>query len=90
MHDRSVMAIDPGIPTMPGRSTSGFRRPGKRFLLAPGAKRREVLGESHEGLVRCVPLRTACETDLHMDDSFNKFKIFLSVATCRYSNGRTM
>ena len=48
MHGRSRMTIDPRIPTMPGRSTSGFRRPG-RHLLAPSAKRREVFGESHEG-----------------------------------------
>ena len=33
---------------MPGRSTSSFHRPGKT-LLAPSAKRREVLYESHEG-----------------------------------------
>ena len=38
------MTIDPRIATMPGRSTSGFFA-----LLAPGAKRREVFGESHEG-----------------------------------------
>ena len=28
MHGRSRMAIDPRLPTMPGRSTSGFHRPG--------------------------------------------------------------
>ena len=27
---RSRMTIDPCIPTMPGRSTSGFRQPGSR------------------------------------------------------------
>ena len=45
MHGRSRMTIDPRIPTMPGQSTLGFQPP----LLAPGAKRREVFGESHEG-----------------------------------------
>ena len=28
IHGRSQMTIDPPIPTMPGRSTSGFHRPG--------------------------------------------------------------
>ena len=28
VHGRSLMTIDPRIPTMPGRSTSGFDRPG--------------------------------------------------------------
>ena len=42
------MTIDPRIPTKPGRVTSGSHRPGRHFL-APSAKRREVLGESHEG-----------------------------------------
>ena len=48
MLSRSRMTIDPCIPTMPGQSTSGFHRPG-RHLLAPSAKLRDVLGESHEG-----------------------------------------
>ena len=30
MHGRSRMTIDPRIPTMPGWSTSGFHRPGRR------------------------------------------------------------
>ena len=34
MHGRSCPTIDPRIPTVPGRSTSGFHRPG-RHLLAP-------------------------------------------------------
>ena len=29
MHGRSRMIIDPRIPTMPGRSMSGFHRPGR-------------------------------------------------------------
>ena len=32
MHGRSRMNIDPRIPTMPGRSTSGFHRPGGHRL----------------------------------------------------------
>ena len=36
MHGRSRMAIDPRIPTIPGRSMSGFHRPGRQTLLAQG------------------------------------------------------
>ena len=32
MHGRSRMTIDPRIPTMPGRSMSGFHRPGRHCL----------------------------------------------------------
>ena len=32
MHGPSRMTIDPRIPTMPGRSTSGFHRPGRHCL----------------------------------------------------------
>ena len=32
MHGRSRTTIDPRIPPMPGRSTSGFHRPGRRCL----------------------------------------------------------
>ena len=32
MHRRSRMTIDPRIPTTPGRSTSGFHRPGRHCL----------------------------------------------------------
>ena len=49
IYGRSHMAIDPRIPTMLGRSVSGFHRPGRHRLLAPSAKRREVSGESQEG-----------------------------------------
>ena len=45
VHGRSRMTIDPRIPTMPGRSTSGFHYPG-RHCLHQG---HEVFGESHEG-----------------------------------------
>ena len=48
MHGDSRMTIDPRILTMPGRSTSGYHRPG-RHLIAASAKRCEVFGESHEG-----------------------------------------
>ena len=32
VHDRSRMSIDPRIPTMPGRSTSGFHKPRRHCL----------------------------------------------------------
>ena len=32
MHGRSRMTVDPRIPTIPGRSTSGFHRPGRHCL----------------------------------------------------------
>ena len=38
------MTVDPRIPTIRGRSTSGFL-PTRQTLLATSAKRREVLGE---------------------------------------------
>ena len=50
MHGPSRMTIDLRIPTMPGRSTSSFHRPGRHCLLAPSfAKHREVVDESHGG-----------------------------------------
>ena len=45
MHGRSLMAIDPRIPTMPGRNTSGFHQPGRHCLHQASAKRRR--GEFH-------------------------------------------
>ena len=48
LHGRSHMTMDPRVPTVPGRSTSGFHQSGRHFL-APTAKRREVFGESREG-----------------------------------------
>ena len=32
VHSRSRMTIDPRIPTLPGRSTSGFHQPGRHCL----------------------------------------------------------
>ena len=72
VHGRSGMTIDPRIPTIPGRSTSRFHRPG-RHLLAPSAKRREVFGRV-AWKVNCILPRAARKTDfgtlcLLMDDS---------------------
>ena len=48
MHGRCRMTIDHRIPTTPGRSTSGFHRPGRQ-CLQKSAKRREVCGELQGG-----------------------------------------
>ena len=37
MHGRSLMAIDPRIHTMPGRSTSGYDRPERHCLHQAGS-----------------------------------------------------
>ena len=48
MNSRSRMTIDPRIPTNAGMEHVGFS-PTRQISRAPSAKRREVLGESHEG-----------------------------------------
>ena len=49
MHDGSLKTTNARIshPYNTGMENVGFHRPGT--LLVPSAKRREVLGESHEG-----------------------------------------
>ena len=42
MHGRSCKTIDPRIPTMPGRITSGFHRPGRHCF-------HQAMDESREG-----------------------------------------
>ena len=48
MHGRSRTTIDPRIPAMPGRSTSGFHRPCRHCLHEARSKRREMFGKSQE------------------------------------------
>ena len=48
MRGRGRIAIDPRIPILPGPERVGDS-PTRQTLLAPSAKRREVLGESYEG-----------------------------------------
>ena len=48
MHGRSRMTIDPRIPAMPGRRSSGFHRPGRHLLAPSRAECRRVFDESHE------------------------------------------
>ena len=47
MHGRSRTTIDPRIPTMPGRSMSGFHRPGRHCLHR---KSRGGGGRSEQGI----------------------------------------
>ena len=54
--------VDPRIPTMQGRGTSGFHRASRHCsLIAPSAKHREALGSFAERVDDI--LRTACEAD---------------------------
>ena len=48
MHGRSRMTIDPRIPSMPGRSTSGFHRPGRHRYIPSG-------GGGGGVIVGCLP-----------------------------------
>ena len=51
------MTIDPRIPTMPGRSTSGFHQPGRHFLHhARSAVRGSIKGEAGGGGASAVDL----------------------------------
>ena len=51
VHGRSRMTIDRCISKMPGRSTSGFHRPGRHCLhqarIAMGCLRGDMKGELH-------------------------------------------
>ena len=57
MHGHSRMTVDPRIPTMPGRNTSGFSRPGRhRLHRARSAVRYWAIrmkGEPHPTLSMC-------------------------------------
>ena len=46
MHARSRMTIDPRVPTLPTRSTSGFHRPEADIACAKREAKREVLSAS--------------------------------------------
>ena len=73
---------------MPGRSTSGFDRPGGHWLLAPSAKRNagcwasRTKGELHPTVNRFVS-----PAFLHVDDSVESIDLFSGVDTSRDSNG---
>ena len=82
VHGRSRMTIDPRIPTMPGRSTSGFDQPGRHCLhharsaVRGSASRMEgeldsSKNRSYDGIRHLVP------TFLLVHDSANELLCFL-------------
>ena len=82
VHGRSRMTVYPRIPTMPGRSTSGYHQPGRRFLHqardAVRCSASRMKGELHpsknrpkDGFWCVVP------TFLLMDDIANELLCFL-------------
>ena len=82
MNGRSRMTIPPCIPTMPGRSTSGFHRPGRhRLHQARSAVRcsaSRMKGDLHPSEHRSQDaLRHLVPTFLFMDDSANESPCFL-------------
>ena len=72
MHGRSRVTIDPRIPIVPGRSTSGFDRPGRHRLhqaqSTVGCSASRMKDELH-------PARVF----LHMDDSIEQLHFFFLV-----------
>ena len=60
VHGRSRMTIDPRIPTMPGRSMSGFHQPGRHWLHQA---RSAVRCSASRMKVNCILPRTARKTD---------------------------
>ena len=88
---RSRMTINPRIPTMPGRSTSGFHQPGRHCLhQAQSAVRcsaSRMKGELHPSKNRSKQgLRHLVPTFLLMDDSANELLCFWC-GHSSYSNG---
>ena len=82
MHDHSRITIDSRIPTMPGRSTLGFHRPGRHCLhqarsaVGCWARRMKVdLRPTKNHFFRRV--------FLYMDDSVKLIDLFSGVATSR-------
>ena len=72
MHGRSRVTIDPRVPIMPGRSTSGFHRPGRHCLHQ--ARSRQVLGESHEGRAASFQEPLLRQTFFHVDGSVQQIE----------------
>ena len=88
MHGRSGMTIDPRIPTIPGRRTSGFHRPGRHCLHQARSAARcwasRMKGELHptknlfRGGISCIWMTASI------------YRLISGVATIRDSNGFTM
>ena len=76
VHGRNRMAIDPRIPTMPKRNTSGVHQPGRHCLhqvrSAVRCSASRMKGELHLSKNRAYDeLRHLVPTVLLMDDSAN-------------------
>ena len=81
MRGRNRMTLDRRIPTMPGRSVSGFYRPGRHCLhQARGAvrgSRNRMKGELHPAKNRLSGgLRHLVRTFLHVGDSVEWLFLF--------------
>ena len=79
MHGRSCMAIDPRIPTMSGRSMSGFHRPG-----------RHCLHQARNAAVRCSVSRMKGELHSYQEPLVRRTCIWMTAATseCHFWHGR--
>ena len=89
IHGRSRMTIDPRIPTMPGRNTSGFPSPERHCMHAPSVKRREVPGESYEGRAASYYEPIVRRAFSHKDDSVEWIDLCSGVATPGGGGGDT-
>ena len=92
LHGRERIAIDPRIPTMLGRSTSGFHQPGRHCLhqaqIAVRCSASRTEGELHPSKNRSYnELRHLVPTILPMDDSANKLLCFFWCGNSGDSNG---
>ena len=82
VHGRSRMAIHSRIPTLPGRSTSGFNQPTRHCLHQARSAVRysasRMKGELHPSKNRSSDgLRHLAPTFLVMDDNVNELHCFL-------------
>ena len=82
VHGRCRMTIDPSIPTLPGRSTSGFRQPGRHCMhqarsavRCPASRMKGETASFREPHVRRTSAPFAYF--LLMDDSANDLLCFL-------------
>ena len=92
VHGRSRMTTDPRIPTMPGRSTSGFHQPGKHCLHQPRSAVRcsasRMKGELHPSKNRSRDeFRHLAPTFLRIDDRANELCFVFWCGHSRDSNG---
>ena len=81
VHGRSLMTINPRIPTMPGRSASGFHQPARHCLhqarSAVRCSATRMMGELHPSKNSSLNgLRHLVPTFLLMDDSSNELLVF--------------